>query len=82
MATCESSIVGFCEVLQQKPISVIVEPPSSITVPLHNAELIDEQNTSCVTTVGKSPLGVGVGVGVLFSFFLHAANAIINKTKR
>ena len=33
--------------------------------------------------VGKSPLGVGVGVGVgvLFSFFLHAANAIINKNK-
>lgn len=47
----------------------------------NNAELIDEQNTSCVTTVGKSPLGVGVGVGVLFSFFLHAANAIINKNK-
>jgi hypothetical protein len=50
--TLLSLVVGFAEVLQQKPRSVIVDPPSETTVPLPVAVVPPTLVTESVVTAG------------------------------
>jgi hypothetical protein len=50
---CEPAVVGFCEVPQQTPLTVIVPPPFDVIVPPAVAELLVIAVAAVVVSTAK-----------------------------